>query len=413
MSFLIGGENMLKQGQMLEKKYEVIKILGRGGMGTVYLCRNISLGNLWAIKEVNSELKNKVDFLAEPNMLKKLNHIGIVRVIDIFYENDNLYIVEDYIEGRNLKEHVDINGPLSSKLVVDISLQLCSILDYLHSFNPPIVYRDLKPSNIMITPNNKVVLIDFGIARVYKENQEGDTVVLGSRGYMAPEQFMNNQSNVKTDIYSLGATMFFMVTAKAVSLLINPMSEKNYPIHTPKWLVEIIQKALAAKPEDRYSNINTMISEFRAIADDKECTKTILMKFNRRRTKNVKTIVRKKKKRNNTFKLVMIAIFVCIAILSAFLAVLMNNKQSKEKTVQAPITPKTSVKTEPKQELNKAEPQLEEGQKSKEQSPNSQLNNQVENNIGQLKKTEEKQNKKQRKAKKKQKVKYDYVNNKN
>lgn len=413
MSFLIGGENMLKQGQMLEKKYEVIKILGRGGMGTVYLCRNISLGNLWAIKEVNSELKNKVDFLAEPNMLKKLNHIGIVRVIDIFYENDNLYIVEDYIEGRNLKEYVDINGPLSSKLVVDISLQLCSILDYLHSFKPPIVYRDLKPSNIMITPNNKVVLIDFGIARVYKENQKGDTVVLGSRGYMAPEQFMNNQSNVKTDIYSLGATMFFMVTAKDVSLLINPMSEKNYPIHTAKWLVEIIQKTLAVKPEDRYSNVNTMISEFRDIADDKEYTKTILMKFNRRRTKNVKTIVGKKKKRNNRFKLVMIAIFVCITILSVFLAVLMNNKQSKEKTVQAPIAPKTSVKTEPKQELNKAEPQLEERQKSKEQSPNRQLNNQVENNIGQLKKTEEKQNKKQRKAKKKQKVKYDYVNNKN
>lgn len=263
---------MLNPGQMLDIKYEVIKVLGQGGMGTVYLCKNSRLGNFWAVKEVNSKWKNQIDFLAEPNMLKNLYHIGIVRIIDIFYEDDNLYIVEDYIEGKTLKEHVNAKGPLSSELVEDISRQLCSILDYLHSFNPPIVYRDLKPSNIMIKPNNKVVLIDFGIARIYKENQEGDTTILGSKGYIAPEQLVNIQSNTQTDIYSLGVTMFFMLTGKSISLPTELMSEESYPAHAAKSLVKVIQKASAIEPESRYSNVNLMLSDLNAIIADGEET---------------------------------------------------------------------------------------------------------------------------------------------
>jgi len=259
---------MLNPGQILDVKYEVIKVLGQGGMGIVYLCKNSRLGNFWAVKEVNSKWKDQIDFLAEPNMLKNLNHIGIVRIIDIFYEDDNLYIVEDYIEGKTLKEHVTAKGPLSSDLVTDISRQLCSILDYLHSFNPPIVYRDLKPSNIMIKPNNKVVLIDFGIARIYKENQEGDTTILGSKGYMAPEQLANIQSNTQTDIYSLGATMHFMLTGKSISLPTEFMVEENYPEHAAKGLVKVIQKASAIEPESRYSNVNLMLFDLNAILAD-------------------------------------------------------------------------------------------------------------------------------------------------
>ena len=263
---------MLNPGQILDTKYEVIKVLGQGGMGTVYLCKNSRLGNLWAVKEVNSKWKNQIDFLAEPNMLKNLSHIGIVRIIDIFYEDDNLYIVEDYIEGKTLKEHANAKGPLSSELVEDISLQLCSILDYLHSFKPPIVYRDLKPSNIMIKPNNKVVLIDFGIARIYKESQEGDTMILGSKGYIAPEQLVNIQSNIQTDIYSLGATMFFMLTGRSISLPTEIMEEKNYPEHAAKSLVRVIQKASAIEPESRYSNVKLMIADLNAIIADGEKT---------------------------------------------------------------------------------------------------------------------------------------------
>ncbi|MDR3586764.1 MAG: protein kinase [Desulfosporosinus sp.] len=263
---------MLNPGQILDIKYEVIKVLGQGGMGTVYLCKNSRLGNFWAVKEVNSKWKNQIDFLAEPNMLKNLSHIGIVRIVDIFYEDDNLYIVEDYIEGKTLKDQVNAIGPLSSELVEDISLQLCSILDYLHSFNPPIVYRDLKPSNIMIKPNNKVVLIDFGIARIYKESQVGDTTILGSKGYIAPEQLVNIQSNIQTDIYSLGATMFFMLTGKSISLPTELIDEKNYPEHLTKSLVKVIQKASAIEPESRYSDVKLMLSDLNAIIADGEKT---------------------------------------------------------------------------------------------------------------------------------------------
>ncbi|HBP65544.1 MAG TPA: hypothetical protein DD730_15100 [Desulfosporosinus sp.] len=265
---------MLIPGQILDSKYEVLKVLGQGGMGTVYLCKNNRLGNLWAVKEVNSKWKNQIDFLAEPNMLKNLSHVGIVRIIDIFYEDDNLYMVEDYIEGKTLKEHVKAKGRLSSDMVEDIALQLCSILEYLHSFNPPIVYRDLKPANIMIKPNNKVVLIDFGIARIYKESQEGDTMILGSKGYIAPEQLVNIQSNTQTDIYSLGATMFFMLSGKSISLPSELLDEGNYPEGATKGLVRVIQKASALEPETRYGDVKLIQSDLNAIIADGE--KTVL-----------------------------------------------------------------------------------------------------------------------------------------
>ncbi|MCD2347848.1 MULTISPECIES: serine/threonine-protein kinase [Clostridium] len=414
---------MLNQGQILEGKYEVIRILGQGGMGTVYLCKNNRLGNLWAVKEVNSEWKNKVDLLAEPNILKNLNHIGIVRIIDIFYEHDNLYIVEDYIKGKNLKEYVDADGPLSSELVIDMSFQLCSILDYLHSLNPPIIYRDLKPSNIMITPSNKVVLIDFGIARVYKEGQEGDTMVLGSKGYIAPEQLMNNQSNAKTDIYSLGVTMFFMLTGKTISLNADAMCKENYPTHAAEGLVKVIQKALTVNAEIRYSNVKLIMSELSTIMSDKECNKTKLMNSNKSYAKDDKTVLVQNKKHSKRVKLTIIAVLACIIILSIFLISIISKKESDKKDFEAPAVHKTSVKTESKQ-LNKAYEKSGEEQKNQEQNSsdklksqkqnsNEQLKNQEEqreelNNVeekrGQgLKKSEEKQNKKQKKSKKSQK----------
>lgn len=325
---------MLNPGQILDIKYEVIKVLGQGGMGTVYLCKNSRLGNLWAVKEVDSKWKDQIDFLAEPNMLKNLSHIGIVRIIDIFYEDNNLYIVEDYIEGKTLKEHVNVKGPLSSVLVEDISLQLCNILDYLHSFNPPIVYRDLKPSNIMIKPNNKVVLIDFGIARIYKEGQEGDTTILGSKGYIAPEQLVNIQSNTQTDIYSLGATMFFMLTGKSISLPTELMAEENYPEHVTKSLVKVIQKASAIEPKSRYSNVKLMLSDLNAIIADGE--ETVFMNSHEPAAEATRkrAFVSAKMPKKRT-KLIIIAVLACVIALILY-AFLSSN-----------ATPKTAEKTVP------------------------------------------------------------------
>jgi serine/threonine protein kinase len=344
---------MLNPGQILDAKYEIIKVLGQGGMGTVYLCKNNRLENLWAIKEVNSQWKNKIDFLAEPNILKNLSHIGIIRIIDIFYEDDNLYIVEDYVEGKTLKEHVESGGLPSSASVVDISLQLCSILNYLHSFNPPIIYRDLKPSNIMIRPDNKVVLIDFGIARAYKVDQEGDTMILGSMGYIAPEQLVNVQSNAQTDIFSLGATMFFMFTGKSISLATDIMFQGNYSGQGDKSLIKVIQKASAIEPKDRYSDIKQMITELNAIVVDEEYTRTMLMNSQ----ESTKTVLIEDKKPRKRTKLIIITAIVSITTLVIFLSLLMSNKTTDKKALEPPTVPEIAKKTEPKQvETKKTEP---------------------------------------------------------
>ncbi|WP_097026749.1 serine/threonine-protein kinase [Clostridium peptidivorans] len=259
---------MLEQGSLLDRKYEVIKIIGQGGMGRVYLCKNINLDTLWAIKEVPKEVKSNVNFLAEPNILKKLKHPGIPRIIDIFYKNDNLYMVEDYIEGENLKEYVKRKGSLNAEEICNIALEIGKIVSYLHSFNPPIIHRDLKPSNIMITPEGEVALIDFGISRVYKPGQESDTVYIGSKGYAAPEQFYGTgQSSVQTDIYALGAVMYFMLTGKAPSTALEPLYDENYDKDVNIDIREIIKRAMKIKAEERHSSIEEMRKEISKVSE--------------------------------------------------------------------------------------------------------------------------------------------------
>ena len=134
---------MLNSGDVLENKYEIIRILGKGGMGTVYLCENTILGNLWAIKEVVQGKKN-IDILTEANILKNLSHPGIRKIVDIFYENSNLYMVQDYVEGQTLKEYVKINGRMQTEKICQITCDLCDIIGYLHNQDPAIIYRDIK-----------------------------------------------------------------------------------------------------------------------------------------------------------------------------------------------------------------------------------------------------------------------------
>lgn len=341
---------MLNPGHILDGKYEIINVLGQGGMSTVYLCRNNRLGNLWAVKEVSSELKKKMDFLAEPNILKNLQHSGILRIVDIFYEEDNLYIVEDYIQGKTLKEYIDYNGPLTSDAVMQITLELCSILDYLHSLNPPIIYRDLKPSNIMIKPDNKVVLIDFGIARTYKDGQEGDTIILGSRGYIAPEQLVNIQSNAQTDIYSLGATMFFMLTGKSIDMPTELMFDENYPESADKKLIRIIKTAASIVPTDRFGSVKEIMKEINAAISDLEYKKTSFMIFSNTEVKPPKSSNNANKKPRKKTKFIIITVLALIIGLVLLLTFLLNNKESKNKASNNPSTPKAIEKTEPKSE---------------------------------------------------------------
>lgn len=259
---------MLSTGMILDNRYEIIKVLGRGGMSTVYLTRDKRLNKHWAVKEVKNSFRDQMDLSAEPNILKQLNHIGIPKIIDIFNENDNLYIVEDYIEGNNLEQYIKMNNDVSSNTILTIVSKLCKILEYLHSLNPPIIYRDLKPQNIIISKDKQVTLVDFGISRIYKTNQCMDTIAMGTKGYAAPEQYGTNQSNIRTDIYGLGAVMFFLVNKRGANSITEPLKDNSYPIYINKEIRDTIKRCMQIEPAERYESVNALKKHIDNIIND-------------------------------------------------------------------------------------------------------------------------------------------------
>ena len=216
---------------------------------------------------INSGLLKKLDAMAnsdvtlqslknEIEMLRNLSHPNLPSIIDIIDYEDSLLIVMDYVEGNTLSKAVNEYGPQPQEYVIEWAKQLCNVLGYLHSQNPPIIYRDLKPGNIMLKPDGTIVLIDFGTARQYKEENIEDTTCLGTRGYAAPEQFGGHgQTDARTDIYCLGSTMYHLVTGK------NP-SEPPYEMYPIRYwngalsqgLEQIILKCTQLDPSNRYQN---------------------------------------------------------------------------------------------------------------------------------------------------------------
>ncbi|MCD5407604.1 MAG: serine/threonine protein kinase [Desulfotomaculum sp.] len=174
---------MIKPGSVLDERYQIIKLIGQGGMGHVFLAENIKLGNKWAIKAIDLSQNTDINLLAEPDILKKINHKSLPRIVDIIETKKILYIVEDYFAGANLKEIIKSSGSCAEEDVIKWTKQLAEILSYLHNLKPnPIIYRDMKPGNIIIDSENNAKLIDFGIAREYKIGQESDTTYIGTEG---------------------------------------------------------------------------------------------------------------------------------------------------------------------------------------------------------------------------------------
>lgn len=253
---------MARLGEIIDGKYEILREIGKGGMSVVYLAMDKRLNKQWAIKEFR---KDKDDaskqvalkaLLDEANLMKKLDHPTLPRIVDIIEGNQTVYIVMDYIEGESLNKVLDAYGAQPQEAVIEWAKQLSAVLDYLHTQSPPVIYRDMKPANIMLKPDGTVRLIDFGIAREYKEGKEGDTEAIGTRGYAAPEQFGGRgQTDARTDIYSLGVTLYHLVTGK------NP-AEPPYEIYPIRhWdptlssgLEWLIQKCTQLNPNDRYQS---------------------------------------------------------------------------------------------------------------------------------------------------------------
>ncbi|GAC1652446.1 MAG: hypothetical protein NVS4B12_23890 [Ktedonobacteraceae bacterium] len=208
---------------MLKQRYVILIQVGKGGFGAVYKAADTQFGNrLVAIKEMSQSNMNQqelleatVSFKREALMLASLTHPNLPRIYEQFTDAGRSYLVMDFIEGKTLEEHLaDLKGSLlPSTKILAIGIQLCDVLDYLHSSRPqPIIFRDLKPANVMLTLTGHIYLIDFGIARHFKPGQTKDTTALGSTGYAAPEQYGKAQTTPHADIYSLGATLHQLMT---------------------------------------------------------------------------------------------------------------------------------------------------------------------------------------------------------
>src|SRR5229473_1360547 len=210
----------LTPGTILQGRYKISRLLGGGGMGMVYLANDQRLANRpCAIKEMVDHFIDQAQrieaneyFAREADTLAQLKHQAIPAITDRFEIANRHYLVMEYVEGRNLEEELAARGePLPEGLVIDIARQLSDVLAYLHGFKPPIIYRDMKPSNVMLNPNGRVVLVDFGIARLFKAARKG--TMIGTLGFAPPEQYQGNV-DPRSDIYSLGATLHYVLTGR-------------------------------------------------------------------------------------------------------------------------------------------------------------------------------------------------------
>jgi len=262
-------------GKLLGGRYRIVKLIGEGGFGAVYKANDerFQATRVVAIKEMSDanlsarERERALgDFRREANLLVQLNHPNLPQVSDFFEEGTKAYLVMEFIEGKTLEQALeDVDGPLDEALVMGWALQLCSVLHYLHSRKPPIIFRDMKPSNVMVTGDNQLKLIDFGIARIFKTSATKDTTLLGSQGYAPLEQYGRGQSDPRSDIYALGATLYHLLTgsvpADAPSRRVNPhvfLTPRQINQRISQATEDIVLMAMEQDPDERFQSADAM-----------------------------------------------------------------------------------------------------------------------------------------------------------
>lgn len=276
---------MLKIGSIIDGKYKILNKVGQGGMSVVYLAMNEKANKQWAIKEVRKDgVKDfeliKQGLIVETDMLKKLSHPSLPSIVDVIEDDNTFLIVMDYIQGNPLSKTLEEYGAQSQENVVEWAKQLCDVLGYLHSRKPPIIYRDMKPANVMLKPDESITLIDFGTAREYKSKNIADTTCLGTIGYAAPEQFGGmGQTDARTDIYCLGATLYHLVTGMnpcEPPYEIKPIRQINPALSNG--LEKIIMKCTQRDPDARYQSCAELMYDLEHF-DEMDNTYRRKMKF--------------------------------------------------------------------------------------------------------------------------------------
>lgn len=229
-------------------------------MGSVYLANDTRLPRQWALKELTQNSTDPAEqaeaqaaFMAEAQILAGLTHPNLPRVVDFFQENGRHFLVMDFVSGPTLEKVLE-SGPMSVNEALKMGIQIAQVLEYLHGQPHPVIFRDLKPANIILD-NGKPMLVDFGIARLFRSGAGSDTRALGTPGYAAPEQYGRGQSDHRTDLYALGATLHHALSGQ---------DPANHPFHfepfgelrkdVPEGLERVILRAVSLKPEDRFQS---------------------------------------------------------------------------------------------------------------------------------------------------------------
>ena len=248
-------------------RYYILELIGRGGSAIVYKARDIHNGGIYALKKyITSDPANRKRLLEgmerELEVLKNCTHPVLPKIFDLIKIEDAFFLVMEYIDGIDLKKYVDEYGTLSTEMLVKVMEQVCSGFYYLHSLSPAIVYRDLKPANIILCKDGRIKLIDFGIAKRYRTDIDVDKLALGSKGFAAPEQFGDSKgkglynTDIRADIYGIGTTMYYLKTAKTYNSV--PGSKSLYSFKdyfkTSYKLRKIIKKCTKNNPDLRYQS---------------------------------------------------------------------------------------------------------------------------------------------------------------
>jgi len=258
----------LKPGTVLQNRYKIVSLVKAGGMGAIYKALDSKLDRAWAVKELlppygtpEQQAEATKWFKREAKLLARLDHPNLPSVSDYFTSNGRYYLVMTFVEGGDLEAILDREGKkgLPVEKVLHWSREVLYVLDYLHNLNPPIVYRDIKPANIMLHNDGRVMLIDFGIARSIHSDQSKKTAI-GTSGYAPPEQ-CRGKAEPRSDLYALGATMHHLLTGvEPIPFQFTPLSDINRSICLK--VEDIVTRALKHKVGERFSSAADMISAF-------------------------------------------------------------------------------------------------------------------------------------------------------
>lgn len=264
----------LPRGMVLHNRYIVLRLLGQGATGAVYLARdNRFKGMSWAVKELQTGAMEPGDrtlltelFIHESQILKDLDHPGLPRIEDFFVQNETHYLVMERVEGPTLDDLLrERRKPVTQQEVYPWALRICEILQYLHSRTPPVIFRDLKPSNVMLTREGAIKFIDLGIARFFNPRKKTDTHVMGTPGFCPPEQYRGH-TDVRSDIYAFGATLFHLLTKADVERF-----AFKFPLlralnaEVTEEMEALVAKCVAVDPAGRHQSVRELEEELRRI----------------------------------------------------------------------------------------------------------------------------------------------------